>query len=170
MGSILHLRTGLQCSTQAAAHVLAHADRFDIEVVKHPADAPIPDMTKLETAFQEYDVNSTQYESQFRFKKPIYIARHNPYMLARAVMDAGRQVLLKHGHQPTTVLVDLPCTLFMIDNRNMSVAEDMARLLTFSPEMTVRLSGCIPSLHLIKDAALVRCHLQQQTCAMVMRR
>lgn len=94
-------------------------------------------MTKLETAFQEYDVNTTEYESQFRFKKPIYIARHNPYMLARAIMDSGRQVLLKHGHQPSTVLVDLPCTLFMIDNRNMSVVEDMARLLTFSPKMTV---------------------------------
>ena len=52
------------------------------------------------------------------------------------------QVLLKHGHQPTTVLVDLPCTLFMIDNRNMSVVEDVARLLTFSPAMSVRTPPC----------------------------
>ena len=68
------------------------AGKFGIEVIQHPPDAPIPDMTKLETAFQQYDVNNTQYESQFRFKKPVYIARHDPYMLARAVMDAGRQV------------------------------------------------------------------------------
>jgi hypothetical protein len=95
-------------------------------------------MTKLETAFQDYQITSMPHESQFRFKKPIYIARHNPYMLARAIMDSGRQVLLKHNHQPTTVLVDLPCTLFMIDNRNLTVVEEIAKLLRFSPEMTVR--------------------------------
>lgn len=94
-------------------------------------------MTKLETAFQEYEVPNLHHESQFRFKKPIYIARHNPYMLARAIMDSGRQVLLKHDHQPTSVLVDLPCTLFMMDNRNLTVVEDMAKLLSFSPSMTV---------------------------------
>ena len=121
------------------ADVAAHsAEKFGIEIIKHPPNAPIPDMTKLETAFQEYDVNSLHHEAQFRFKKPIYIARHNPYMLARAIMDSGRQVLLKHGHQPSSVLVDLPCTLFMIDNRNVSMVEDMARLLEFSPAMTVR--------------------------------
>jgi hypothetical protein len=47
-------------------------------------------------------------------------------------------VLLKHGLQPTSVLVDLPCTLFMIDNRNLTVVEDMAQLIKFSPAMTAR--------------------------------
>jgi hypothetical protein len=68
------------------------AEKFGIEVVKHPPDAPIPDMTKLETAFQQYEVDARCAESQLRFKKPIYIARHDPHMLARAMMDAGRQV------------------------------------------------------------------------------
>jgi hypothetical protein len=47
-------------------------------------------------------------------------------------------VLLKHGHQPTTVLVDLPCTLFMNDNRNLTLTEDIAKLLEFSPNISVR--------------------------------
>ena len=114
-------------------------------------------MTKLETAFQEYDIPNLHHESQFRFKKPIYIARHNPYMLARAFMDSGRQVLLKHDHQPTSVLVDLPCTLFMMDNRNLTVVEDMAKLLSFSPTMTVR--GCplaTPATSTQAHAALIR--------------
>lgn len=104
-----------------------------IDIVKHPAVVPLPDMTKPDTAFQTYDVDFMQHEAQLRFKKPIYIGRHNPYMLARAIMDAGRQVLIKHSRQPSSVLVDLPCTLFMIDNRNLTLVEDIARLLTFSP-------------------------------------
>jgi hypothetical protein len=48
-------------------------------------------------------------------------------------------VLLKHGRQPESVLVDLPCTLFMMDNRNLTIVEDIARLLQFSPRMSVRL-------------------------------
>jgi hypothetical protein len=104
-------------------------------------------MTKLETAFQKYKLPHMKHESQLRFKKPIYIARHNPYLLARAIMDAGHQVLLKHGHQPTSVLVDLPCTLFMMDNRNLTVIERIASQLHFSPAMSVRMS-CLPSLFL----------------------
>lgn len=47
------------------------------------------------------------------------------------------QVLLKHGKQPENVLVDLPCTMFMTDNRNFTVVEDIARLVKFSPNVTV---------------------------------
>jgi hypothetical protein len=68
------------------------AERFGIEVLKHPDTVPMPNMTQLETAFQIYDINDKPYQSELRFKKPIYLARHNPYMLARAIMDAGRQV------------------------------------------------------------------------------
>jgi hypothetical protein len=113
------------------------AEQFDINIIKHPKDVPIPDMTKLQTAFQKYKLPGMKHESQLRFKKPIYIARHNPYLLARAIMDSGHQVLLKHGHQPTTVLVDLPCTLFMMDHRNLTIIEKIARNLHFSPAMTV---------------------------------
>lgn len=97
-------------------------------------------MTRPEAAFQTYALDRVGVEHDFhlRFRKPIYIARHHPYMLARAIMDAGRQVLLKHGKQPTSVIVDLPCSLFMIDNRNLTVVEDIARLLEFSPHITVR--------------------------------
>lgn len=52
------------------------------------------------------------------------------------------QVVLKHGKQPTSVIVDLPCTLFMLDNRKLPMVEHVARLLTFSPRVTVRLSVC----------------------------
>lgn len=66
--------------------------------MKHPDDVPMPDMTKLETAFQAYDPDDNKKDSDYDFKlrlnKPIYLARHNPHMLARAVMDAGRQVCI----------------------------------------------------------------------------
>jgi hypothetical protein len=47
------------------------------------------------------------------------------------------QVVLKHGKQPTTVVVDLPCTLFMLDNRKLPIIEKIARLLAFSPKISV---------------------------------
>jgi hypothetical protein len=68
-------------------------DAFGIEIIKHPDHVGMPNMTQLETAFQTYDPNDKPYQSELRFRKPIYLARHNPYMLARAIMDAGRQVL-----------------------------------------------------------------------------
>lgn len=56
----------------------------------------MPDMTKLEAAFQAYDpdeiLQDATYDNKLRLNKPIYLAGHNPHMLARAVMDAGRQV------------------------------------------------------------------------------
>ena len=66
-------------------------------------------MTKLETAFQSYALPAEQHESQLRFKKPIYIARHNPYMLARAVMDAGRQVRRAACADPICLLLRTAC-------------------------------------------------------------
>ena len=68
------------------------ADSFGIEIIKHPEQVQMPNMTQLETAFQTYDPSDKPYQSELRFRKPIYLARHNPYMLARAIMDAGRQV------------------------------------------------------------------------------
>ena len=72
------------------------AGEYGIRIVKHPTDVPMPDMTKLDIAFQAYDpddiVQDAPYESKMRLNKPIYLAGHNPHMLARAVMDAGRQV------------------------------------------------------------------------------
>lgn len=114
---------------------------YGINIVQHPVDVPMPDMTRLETAFQVYDPeenphDATTYESKMRLHKPIYMAGHNPHMLARSVMDAGRQVVLKHGKQPKSVVVDLPCTLFMLDNRQLPIVEHVARLLTFSPRIT----------------------------------
>jgi hypothetical protein len=64
--------------------------------VKHPDDTAMPDMTEPETAFQAYDpdenTHDRAYDYKLRLNKPIYLARHNPHMLARTVMDAGRQV------------------------------------------------------------------------------
>ena len=65
-------------------------------------------MTQLETAFQTYDPSDKPYQSELRFRKPIYLARHNPYMLARAIMDAGRQVL-PHSTDPLAV-----CQLYRV--------------------------------------------------------
>ena len=48
------------------------------------------------------------------------------------------QVVVKHGKQPKSVVVDLPCTLFMLDNRQLPIVEHVARLLTFSPRVSVR--------------------------------
>jgi hypothetical protein len=50
------------------------------------------------------------------------------------------QVVLKHGKQPTSVVVDLPCTLFMLDNRKLPIVEHIARLIAFSPKISVRFS------------------------------
>lgn len=74
------------------------ADVFGIEVLKHPDHVSMPNMTQLETAFQTYDPSDKSYQSELRFRKPIYLARHNPYMLARAIMDAGRQVIYHFSH------------------------------------------------------------------------
>ena len=52
------------------------------------------------------------------------------------------QVVIKHGKQPTSVIVDLPCTLFMLDSRKLPIVEHVARHLTFSPRITVRLCAC----------------------------
>jgi hypothetical protein len=95
-------------------------------------------MTKLETAFQEYELRDRRFDLHVRFEQPIYIARHDPQQLAASIMDAGRQMILKHGHQPTTVLVDLPCTLFMIDTRNLTIVEEIASRLPFAKEVSVR--------------------------------
>lgn len=57
------------------------------------------------------------------------------------------QVVLKHGRQPESVLVDLPCTLFMIDNRNLTIIEDIARLLQFSPRISVCLMHQVLVVH-----------------------
>eukprot|EP00892_Ulva_mutabilis_P008390 jgi/Ulvmu1/5923/UM026_0045.1 len=125
----------------------AFRDQYGIEVLKHPDNVPMPDMTQLETAFQLYLPADQTYQSELRFSKPVYLARHNPYMLARAIMDAGRQVLLKHGKQPESVLVDLPCTMFMTDNRNFTVVEDIARLVKFSPNVTALARKVIRGIH-----------------------
>lgn len=76
---------------------VGRAEQYNIEVVKHPHGVPMPDMTQLETAFQLYLPADQSYQSELRFSKPVYLARHNPYMLARAIMDAGRQV---HAAKP----------------------------------------------------------------------
>jgi hypothetical protein len=58
------------------------------------------------------------------------------------VLMCSLQVLLKHGRQPDTVLIDLPCTLFMMDNRNLTMIEEIAKMLDFSPRIKV----CLPCL------------------------
>jgi len=98
-------------------------------------------MVHPETAFQTHSMDAHPHDEHLRFTKRIYIARHDPHLLARAVMDAGRQVLVRHGRHPTTLLVDLPCTLFMMDNRNLTLAEDVAKLLDFSADMQVGSKG-----------------------------
>ena len=89
--------TTLSFVTIVHDHITALAGEYGIQIVQHPDDAPMPDMTKLETAFQAYDPDedpndSTAYGSILRLSKPIYLAVLNPNMLARAVRDAGRQV------------------------------------------------------------------------------
>jgi hypothetical protein len=97
-------------------------------------------MTNPGAAFQAYWLGRIrlQHALQVRFEGPVYLARQDPYKLARAIMGMGREVLLRHGVQPTHVVVDLPCSLFMLDNRDVAVVEDVARLLEFSPTVTVR--------------------------------
>jgi hypothetical protein len=72
------------------------AGELGIQIVKHPDDVAMPDMTDPGTAYQMYDPDENRHDSNYdfklRLKKPIYLAGHNPHMLARAVMDAGRQV------------------------------------------------------------------------------
>lgn len=59
---------------------------------QHAADVAMPDMTRLDTAFQHDGVHDNLVGDRLKFTKPIFLARHEPRMLARAIMDAGRQV------------------------------------------------------------------------------
>jgi hypothetical protein len=67
-------------------------DKFGIEVIKHPDNMSILDMTQPKTAFQLFEPELKAYESVLRFNKSVYLPPHNPYMLSRAVMNTGRQV------------------------------------------------------------------------------
>jgi hypothetical protein len=74
----------------------ACAGELGINIVLHPDNVAMPNMTDPGDAFQMYDPDENWHDSNYdyklRFVKPIYTAGHNPHMLARAVMDAGRQV------------------------------------------------------------------------------
>ena len=105
---------------------------------KHPDNAPLPDMTKPDSAFQSYPVSSATWQHQYELAGKVYLARRDPMELVRMVLGARRQAELSHGNQPTSVLVDLPCTLFMMDNRKVPVVEEIAGMLHFAPPTVVR--------------------------------
>jgi hypothetical protein len=105
------------------------AGAFGIKVIKHEENPEMPDMTAPETAFQMNDPDENSHDSTYDFKlrlnKPIYLARQNPHMLARAVMDAGRQVCLQQRNFLMHAQLQLP-----------------ADLVTGSQESCLCISGC----------------------------
>ena len=103
-------------------------------VIKHHSNCQIPDMTKAETAFQRCPLEE-EYDTHVYVNEPVYIGHKDPSLLVRIIQGQLHAANKQMGHHPTSVLVDLPCTLFMLDVRNLPLTEDVARLITWSPQM-----------------------------------
>ena len=111
---------------------------FGISIIKHPDKVPMPDMTKPEIAYQSYVVDRSVYQYHFIVTDSVYLGQQQPHSLVRVILDAARETIRKHGPLPTSLLVDLPCTLFMIETRQLHVVQKMASLMHFAPTVVVR--------------------------------
>jgi hypothetical protein len=108
-------------------------------VLKHPENAPLPEMTRPDVAFQKYDIAGSAYQHRYVVPGPIYLGRRDPLELVRVVLDARRAAARASGRQPTAILIDLPCTLFMMDVRSVPVVQEVASLVPFAPAIAVRM-------------------------------
>ena len=116
---------------------IAGVERFNVTVVKGSDSCTIPDMSRCPTAFQECpDSETKKFDLAIKHSGPINLAHLKVQELVRSIQsEAWLEHSVKRGPHPTTILIDLPCTLFMLDTRFLLITEDVANQLAWAPRM-----------------------------------